>query len=142
MRLLRRVTRARLAAGCRLLGSVVALTAMLGQVGSYAHLALTAHVTCAEHGELVEADQPGIAAATGAPHREAHADVLPDSNGGAHGHDHCLLTPHRRDRATKTSLRTVVATAQLPFVTRHIEANGPPPAIRLILLAPKNSPPV
>ncbi len=129
----------RLAAGFRLVGCVVALTAVLGQIGTYAHLAFIAHVRCAEHGELIEA---GISASVGAAHeRTGERSYIADDGDVGHGHDHCVVAPHRRDTAAHAVARTLVATAQLPFIVRRVESVGPPHAIDLILLAPKNSPP-
>ncbi|MCU1281698.1 MAG: hypothetical protein JWM53_5244, partial [bacterium] len=117
-----------LAAGSRLIGCAVALSAMLGQMGSYAHLAFTAHVQCAEHGELIEAGAVSKVAVTH-PRSVAERDYVAQSGDATHGHEHCLVAPHRRDRATHTFARTLVATAQLPFVARIVEAVGPPRAI-------------
>jgi hypothetical protein len=133
-------TSTRFAAGPRLIGCAVALAAMLGQVGSYAHLAFTAHVRCAEHGELIEAGGVSKGAVTHAQ-SAAQRGYVADSSNASHGHEHCLVAPHRRDRATHAFARTLMATAQLAFVARVVETVGPPRAIDLILLAPKNSPP-
>lgn len=38
-------------------------------------------------------------------------------------------------------VRTQIASAQLPFAERVTTQIGPPPSIKLILVAPKNSPP-
>jgi hypothetical protein len=135
----RRVRQTRFAAGCRLLGGAVALAAMLSQVAGFAHLAFTRHVTCAEHGDLIEA---GEAPAASAAQDQAHSRLAINGDGATHGHDHCLLAPQRRDRTTQSFTRTLVATAELPFMARFVDAVGPPPTIQLILLAPKNSPPL
>ena len=113
---------------------------MAGQVAGYAHLAFTDHVRCAEHGELVEAGPSVAATATATRAVKAHTSIAATAEAG-HGHDHCAAAPHRRDRAAHAFVRTVVAGAALPFVARVTTQVGPPRAIQLILLAPKNSPP-
>ena len=129
--------RSRVAATLRLIACGGALAAMASQVGGYVHLAFTTHVTCAEHGELIEA--PGLSAAS---ERPSAPDYRADAGAAAHGHDHCLLAPQRRDRADDAFAGTAITRAQLAFVERAVDAVGPPHPIQLILLAPKNSPPV
>jgi hypothetical protein len=141
MRLLRRNAPSRRAA-VRAAACAVAMAAMLGQVAGYAHLAFTAHVRCAEHGELIEAGpstaSAAIASLGSVAERHASIDAV---EAPGHGHEHCAAAPHRRDRAAHAFVRTFVAAAELPFVARVTTQIGPPRAIRLILLAPKSSPP-
>jgi hypothetical protein len=113
---------------------------MAGQVAGYAHLAFAAHVRCAEHGELVEAGPSLAASATVTRAAKAHTSIAAGAEAD-HGHDHCAAAPHRRDRAVHSFVRTFVAGAALPFLARVTTQVGPPRAIQLILLAPKNSPP-
>ncbi len=120
---------------------------MLGQVAGYAHLAFTSHVTCAEHGELVEADggDQGASAADTLAAREhaagGHAD-LSTAGDGAHDHDHCTLAPHRRDRVTHEGALVLVPAATAAVADGVRFAIAPPRPIALLALAPKSSPPV
>jgi hypothetical protein len=139
MHLLRRTATSRRAAALRVVAVALAVAAMVGQVGSYAHLAATRHVTCAEHGELVEAGSPS--AVTPANRDQAESRYAAAEGGEAHGHEHCAITPHRRDRATHEHVRTAIVGGQSSFVARVVADRGPPRAIDLIRLAPKNSPP-
>ena len=116
----------------------LALAAMLLQIGSYAHLAARRHVTCAEHGELVEAGQAPSAAATADRAESRHVVV---AGAATHSHEHCALAPQRRDRATHEIVRTSVTAGAHAYVARVLTDVGPRRAIDLILLAPKNSPP-
>jgi hypothetical protein len=121
--------------------AALAIFALAGQVASFAHLVLVRHVTCAEHGEMIEVGHGHAAVAT-APHRRAVTAVSEAAGAEAHGHEHCLLTPMRRDR--------LAAGAPVAFDSVHIDAYGTigvvgtdevAPPIALIVLAPKNSPP-
>ncbi|MDB4964618.1 MAG: hypothetical protein JWN44_307 [Myxococcales bacterium] len=141
MSLLPRIAPSRRAAA-RAVACVLALGAMAGQVAGYAHLAFAAHVRCAEHGELVEAGPSLSATATTPVTRTAKAGTsIAAADEAGHGHDHCAAAPHRRDRAVHSFVRTFIAGAALPFLARVTTQVGPPRAIQLILLAPKNSPP-
>lgn len=128
---------------CRRFAYVMALVAMLAQVGSYAHLATSAHVTC-EHGELVEAGHvPATTArlaALASFDRPAEARIGVALASG-HGHEHCAASPHRRDRAghelpraVRVAAAPIVATLAPALVVRTA-------SIDLIRLAPKSSPP-
>jgi hypothetical protein len=127
----------------RVVASVLATVALAGQVTSFAHLVLVRHVTCAEHGELVEVGKTHVVA------RPAHGPSQPidafvaAAAADEHGHEHCLIAPMRRDR--------IAAGAPESFDSAHIDAYGTvgvivadevTPPIAVILLAPKNSPPV
>jgi hypothetical protein len=122
--------------------ALLAVVALAGQVSSFAHLVLVRHVTCAEHGELVELGREH-ATASAAPTRQASATVAAAAAESGHGHEHCLIAPMRRDR--------LAASAPAALDSAHIDAYGTigvlvadavPPPIAVIFLAPKNSPPL
>jgi hypothetical protein len=126
----------------RIVASILATVALAGQVTSFAHLVLVRHVTCAEHGEFVEVGKQHAAAKTPRP-APPTAVIAVEMPAGEHGHDHCLLAPMRRDR--------VVAGTPGSFDSLHVDAYGTigvvaagevAPPIALVLLAPKNSPPL
>lgn len=117
----------------------LALAAMLAQVGSYAHLAATRHVTCAEHGELVDAGH--LAAPTGAAVDRAESRYIAVERDATHGHEHCAVAPHRRARAIHEVVRSAVAAVAPARIGRSAVDVAPPRAIDLIRLAPKGSPP-
>ncbi len=110
------------------------------QFGTYAHLAFTAHITCAEHGELIEVG--GGRRSVMADERRTESTLGDPSGEATRGHEHCAAVPQRRAHATEAFFRAVAVTAQLPFVARVVVDNGPPAPIDLIFLAPKNSPPL
>jgi hypothetical protein len=120
----------------RIFTCALALAAMAGQIGSYAHLAFTRHITCAEHGELVEAAAAG---GTVDEHRETR--VADGGLSGAHGHDHCAIAPQRRDRTHLSSPAPHASTLPELVVARALVVVNPPSPFDLLLLAPKNSPP-
>jgi hypothetical protein len=118
----------------------LATLALVGQLASFAHLVLVRHVTCAEHGELIEVGREHAVAVV-TPHA-AGAGIASAATGETHGHDHCLLAPMRRDR--------VALGAPNALDCEHVDAYGTigrvvarqvPPPIAVILLAPKSSPP-
>ena len=113
---------------------------MLGQVGIFAHLAFTLHVRCAEHGELVEAGVPTAKSVVGG-RATTEAQLLAADVVAAHGHDHCLIASHRRDRSTQSVEHASVVTAQISLEAPDVDRTDPHRSIALILLAPKNSPP-
>ena len=123
----------------RICAAVLAFVALASQLASFAHLVLVRHVRCAEHGEMIEVDDDHIVAAR--PHT-AHDALIATSASEDEAHDHCLMVPMRRDRAT---IGTTFA-----FDSIHVDAYGTigrvvraeiPPPIATLRFAPKNSPP-
>jgi len=116
----------------------LAALALFGQLAGFAHLVAVDHVRC-EHGELVDV---GHHAPTVAPHRDADKSFHASTAADTREHEHCLLSPMRRDRAT-----VAPGASQSSIVACHrhsvIAALGRtvPAPIPLILLAPKSSPP-
>jgi len=111
----------------------VALTAVfvLGQVAAATHLALVAHVTCPEHGEVIHQ----------APRaRDHHPERAGVSAASARGHDHdvCSLALHRSFASARPaaveSAAPVRLAAQRP-IERALPSSG------RYRLAPKTSPP-
>ena len=109
------------------------------QLSVFAHLAFVPHVTCLEHGELVDAGAQ-LAAVGEAVERDvvaAQSVQLPE-----HAHDHCLLTAMRRVSARlirhAVTIEPVAAVepGTLPAHEQHLA-----PIIALLDIAPKSSPP-
>jgi hypothetical protein len=139
MRILRRREAAGRARVLHRVAFICAAAAMIGQLLGFAHIAFKTHVTCAEHGELVDADTaPEIAQSAD---RAVVSRLAPARANASHGHEHCATAPHRRDRAAHSFVRSVVTSARLAALERRVATVDPPPSIRLILLAPKSSPP-
>lgn len=118
------------------------MLALVAQAGSVLHLVLVQHVTCPEHGEWVHAESGGVPAALTAPAAEHSAPAVEKSTAEEpHGHDHCSVTCTRRDEAVFTghavSTATCSALTEAPALSRAVFA----PAIALLHLAPKASPP-
>jgi hypothetical protein len=114
-----------------------ALLAMTGQVLSGLHFALVNHVTCAEHGELIETgsrvDQPTTSSTT-----KTIAAVAVEG----HGHDHCSIALLRRQQAKSAAARPLPLRAPQPRVSLVLPATAPSAPIDPLSVAPKNSPPV
>jgi hypothetical protein len=124
----------------RQFAAVLAAVALVGQVASFAHLVLVRHVTCAEHGELIEVGHERTIVATVA-HKNVAA-VNATSPREVHGHDHCLLAPLRRDRAALGAPTSLDALHVDAYGTiGHVANREIPPPIAVLLLAPKSSPP-
>lgn len=115
------------------------------QVSAFMHLAFVPHVTCAEHGELVE---PGGHEGLAARHHVAPASqsVLADEGEAAavsgHAHDHCIVTA-----AQRTPARLVRAPDSIDVHPSGDAESGirrvrsTPPSLALLAVAPKCSPP-
>lgn len=131
----------------------MALQCLIAPVSGLIHMALVRHVWCAEHGELVHADESGLHGThIKAEHlslenlqsgRSRSLAVTSSADDESHEHDHC---------AVAASLRTPSAPVQrshwsiaLPLVraeaTLAPESRAPYRAFPVYLLAPKHSPP-
>ncbi|MDD9944655.1 MAG: hypothetical protein OXU20_26655 [Myxococcales bacterium] len=127
----------------RYLAVLVGLTCVVVQFSTALHMLLVEHVSCAEHGGWVHADEEHAAG-----HEGAHDEVVPDSPAlaasdaaGEHRHEHCLLCPERR----KLALPAPVPDLHLPAghdreATLVGQAASTPPA-SIHAYAPKTSPP-
>jgi hypothetical protein len=119
------------------LPALCAVLLVVGQLVALAHQAETRHVTCAEHGESLEA-------ATLAESLHACGDdhlVGVDGSGGEH-HDDCLVLRalHQSSAAPGTWLPPLVAAAELVSdPVPHVAASSL--AWSIFRLAPKTSPP-
>jgi hypothetical protein len=120
---------------------------LAGQLGSFAHV-LARHVTCVEHGEVIHPDDARRVQTTAAGSDNlARADVrtyrASPIDRAIHGHDHCLISSHRRERLTLDALpHSTPIDPPLP-VRFGVERDAEPASgVALFLLAPKNSPPV
>ena len=120
----------------------MAVIALAGQLSGFAHLVLVRHVTCAEHGDMIEVGRNRAIAAK-AVHRQAPVTFADASSEESHGHEHCLIAPMRRDR--------IAAGAPASLDQLHVDAyctigrianDEASPPIAIIVLAPKNSPPL
>jgi hypothetical protein len=116
----------------------LAFVLLVGQASGFTHFALVRHATCPEHGELIH--QP-----EGAPLRDAPSDApsLRDATDDSpDGHEHCLFSCIRRERATLAELEPAIRQLAPTADATVRERRAPRPAsVALFLLAPKNSPP-
>jgi len=113
---------------------VVAALLAVGPLFDEAHRATVRHVTCVEHGELIEA--------ASSPAAEASNEARYVELALAHHHDHCSLAAHRTSPAPLAQpldpIGEPVRAARDPLDP----AIAPPAPVPLLLLAPKSSPPV
>lgn len=122
--------------------SLVALC-LTAQLSGFAHLALVPHVTCPEHGELVEAGTQVRVVLRSSAGDVAAVSSEPRVEGSAsHSHDHCICTAVRRapGRVSRASTVPELSAGLTPagLATREVPRA---PALAPLELAPKSSPP-
>ncbi len=107
-------------------------------------MAFVPHVTCAEHGELVEASTPTspwgrLVSSAAAP--EVWADESTPEATPGHSHDHCIVTSMRRMTTFPLGLSSLVLAAP---IAQPALGNSEPrlqATLPLLAVAPKSSPP-
>jgi hypothetical protein len=129
----------------RTIRAAAALLALLGLaaplLGSL-HEASVAHVTCAEHGEVVDGDARLSSPTAEHSHDAAVLLAVEALPGAAHGHDHCALAAQARERAVALRSASLTERPQAQGLSAPAPEDAPrPAAIALYLLAPKSSPP-
>ena len=124
----------------------LALLCLATQLSGFAHLAFVPHVTCAEHGELVEAGAHLPATAVRRSSEDGAAELLAAEprleTSGGHSHDHCIVMAVRRTpaRLVRSSV-PIDATATVARGVCLERERSLTPSIPLLDVAPKNSPP-
>jgi len=119
----------------------LAVTALLGHLAGVVHASAAHHVTCPEHGDLLDVSEE-----TAGAHPES-APVTPGWRGqatfGQHEHDECVVASFRGSLSAAASVPQADA-PKVVFVDSGARPNGVPrPAsVELYRLAPKSSPPV
>ena len=129
----------------RLLLGIIAILCLAAQLASAAHFVIVEHHACAEHGELVHADEVSHGSGRFLPElgrkgprvQGALADDV------VHGHGHCIGFSDRRERLAVHPQAVALAPRPSggPVATLSAGIPDDPPAIRLLFLAPKASPP-
>jgi hypothetical protein len=128
----------------------LALFAVGGQLAGVVHLALVPHTVCAEHGELVHAEQGASVHAGGADATSANAAHVATTAAyraghaaeSADHHEHCFVSALRRQSSAVAPAQASPQLAPLAGcqATTLLTA-ATAPAIPLLALAPKSSPP-
>lgn len=126
----------------RLNAGALALVFFSAQLVALAHFSTAAHVTCADHGELVDvlrSEHHHVGAATQGPSLETG-----DADAHGQGHGRCLFASYA-DQQSAPSARAILATtlvpaADVPPAAPHAAPSRP--LRTLFRLAPKTSPPV
>jgi hypothetical protein len=105
------------------------------QLAAFAHESTTRHVTCAEHGEQLEA-----AVLVGVQQHRCHDQhlVAVEGNGGAH--DECVIARVLHQSATAHVAHHAI-TALTPLAVTEPIVVAAPTTIARYLIAPKTSPP-
>ena len=120
-------------------------TLLLGaQLVALGHLLVVRHTICPEHGEAIHSESPGEAQTLDSSHESTTAEPAlgPTTPSAEHAHDHCLALTNTRERFAPLPAPDVMpgplpAAADLP----SLGPVGVAPAVAVLLLAPKNSPP-
>jgi hypothetical protein len=123
---------------------MAAVVYLVANLGAFLHTTMERHVVCAEHGHLVHADHAEEELDhVDEPSHHASFNALADHE--AH-HDHCV-TPYvlkiaAQWTASEPPAKIPVYTVApiLDVAKAHTPIRGP--TVRLLLLAPKTSPPV
>jgi hypothetical protein len=131
----------------RALTIVVAVFSLLAQATSFAHLLLVRHEVCLEHGELIHASEADgehllrVPRDRGTQYAIVEAGVTAEVR---HAHDHCDALSERRKSPFYLPPRLSGALPPAASVLMMGGAEAPPRlyGAALLLLAPKNSPPV
>jgi hypothetical protein len=121
--------------------STLLLAAQLLALG---HLLVVRHTICPEHGEAIHSESPSDAQTLGSSHEGAAADSTLGAGAptAEHAHGHCLALANTRERfvplpAPDVMPGPLLVAATLPSLAIVDAA----PAVAVLLLAPKNSPP-
>ena len=121
--------------------STLLLAAQLATLG---HLSIVRHTICREHGEAIHSGSPGGAQALRPTHQVAPADPALAGGGqpAAHSHDHCLAQAKTRERFALLPVPELIPAPLLVAATfPSLAGVSMAPAVAVLLLAPKNSPP-
>jgi hypothetical protein len=121
--------------------STLLLAAQLLTLG---HLLIVRHTICPEHGEAIHSGSPSETQALG-PSHEGSTNA-PALDGGAapaeHEHDHCLAQANTRERfALLPAADSMPGPLLLAPPLPSLAAVAATPAVAVLRLAPKNSPP-
>jgi hypothetical protein len=117
---------------------------LAAQLVALGHLLVVRHTICPEHGEAIHSESPSEAQTLGSSHEATAAD--PTLGAGAptaeHTHDHCLALANTRERFAPLPAPDVMPGPLLVAATLpSLAIIGGAPAVALLRLAPKNSPP-
>jgi hypothetical protein len=123
---------------------LVALLSVSSQVLGLAHLLLTRHVVCPEHGELIHVGDAAAHGLTAAPAEEkTEGSYRGRSESAAFDvHDHCSVSALRREQPSLRQAPATLVNACAPApVARVAHSVACPSLIAILQLAPKGSPP-
>lgn len=121
--------------------ALMAVVYLVGYLGAFLHTTTEVHVVCAEHGDLVHADEHSAEVEPASSADQIRASQTHESH-----HGHCALAQLVQSAQSASFDKVSVLTPPF-FVATVIEPetlNTPirGPTIRLVLLAPKTSPPI
>lgn len=119
---------------------VTAAILVAGELAAFAHLAFARHVTCPEHGELLD-----LGDAEGTTHASSNIPTAGETPASTDTHEHhgCALLPRGGERASigGPAPRPAILDQTRPALFA-CERDRRSSLIALYRLAPKNSPPL
>lgn len=123
----------------------LAALCLVAQLSGLAHLAFVPHVTCAEHGELLEASTSASAwsihpSSPGESFEVRSAEPGPEAAVG-HSHNHCAVTSMRRTPGCPLGPASTEVSAPVEPQRRVGREPRVPTVLPLLAVAPKSSPP-
>ncbi|HJX66743.1 MAG TPA: hypothetical protein VJ860_22650 [Polyangia bacterium] len=117
---------------------------LAAQLLSLGHLLIVRHTICPEHGEAIHSGARSETQALPPTHERATSDPALDVGAAPaeHAHDHCLAQANTRERfALLPSADLTTGPLLLAPLRPSLAAVALTPAVSVLLLAPKNSPP-
>jgi hypothetical protein len=132
----------------RCLVLAVAWLALVGQASSFVHVLLVRHTVCLEHGEITHPDEQteaSSASSTGTAQQTESKTAAIRAGAQAeleHGHNHCAIALHRRERLALIACMVVIAddcAEESP--SARVETAEHEATVAVFRYAPKSSPP-
>jgi len=123
---------------------LLAATFLVSTATERAHQAEVLHAVCGEHGELIHVTaSPAVLADLACPSPCDEEPTAQRQERGGEAHDHCRLGPLQREQDPPPPAAHDLACAAPPATLGVAPPSiDPPRAEPLLLLAPKQSPPV
>lgn len=126
----------------RALALLVAALSFFQQTSTSLHFALVRHAICPEHGDVVHVGESHVSEFPAEAARDSDGPIADRHDETEHGHEHCVALSTQRSGADPRahSLRLEALRWSTPSEVRDATV-AEHPAVALLLLAPKNSPP-
>jgi hypothetical protein len=127
----------------RVLAPVFAACLMFGPGSGLAHFIVVEHAICAEHGDLIHADESHPSGVSAHAHAVTEFPSLSEraASTPGHAHEHCPVLTQRREQARVAQAGTALLPPPESGVVDDLPCDAPSPCADLLRFAPKTSPP-